>query len=50
MNWFLIFLIIAIVLCVVQSFEQMWPPPRPRPHWGWLAFAFVIAAVLARHA
>ncbi len=46
---FAVCLIIALILCVAQAMAQYRPPTKPTPHWGWLAFAFVLAAVLVRH-
>jgi hypothetical protein len=45
-NTFFILIVIAIVLCVAQAMAQYRPPAKPTPHWGWLAFAFVLAAFL----
>jgi hypothetical protein len=51
MNWFLILMVFALVLCILQAFLT-WlspSPPRPIPHLGWLGVAFAIAALLVRH-
>jgi hypothetical protein len=53
MNWYLILMVFALVLCILQAFLS-WittPAPRPMPHLGWLGMAFLIAAfMLERHA
>jgi hypothetical protein len=46
MNWYLVLMVFALVLSILQAFLIYATPARPLPHLGWLAFACFVAAHL----